>query len=187
MTSFDPKERELCPDGACIGVIGPDGRCKECGALAPGREAKASSAADSGASEEAEDEDLDRDDLEDDDFEDEDLEADDHDSDDDSGKFTTAGRELCTDELCVGLIGPDGVCKECGLPGPAGSLNPRTRGLRTEEEVAEELEANIATSDIAAAPEEFDDRQLCPDGSCIGVIGPDGVCTECGARAKTDD
>ena len=23
--------RRLCPDGNCIGVIGPDGRCKECG------------------------------------------------------------------------------------------------------------------------------------------------------------
>ncbi len=24
-------ERILCSDGTCIGVIGPDGRCKECG------------------------------------------------------------------------------------------------------------------------------------------------------------
>src|SRR5579883_1949635 len=24
-------ERELCPDGTCLGVIGPDGRCKICG------------------------------------------------------------------------------------------------------------------------------------------------------------
>ena len=28
---FDAAGRELCPDGACVGVIGPDGRCKECG------------------------------------------------------------------------------------------------------------------------------------------------------------
>lgn len=27
---FDPGRR-LCPDGSCIGVIGPDGRCKVCG------------------------------------------------------------------------------------------------------------------------------------------------------------
>ena len=26
---FDP-HRRLCPDGACIGVIGDDGRCKVC-------------------------------------------------------------------------------------------------------------------------------------------------------------
>lgn len=25
------QQRQLCPDGACIGVIGPDGRCKICG------------------------------------------------------------------------------------------------------------------------------------------------------------
>ena len=28
--TFDPKRR-LCPDGSCIGVIGPDGRCSVCG------------------------------------------------------------------------------------------------------------------------------------------------------------
>jgi len=26
----DVAERTLCPDGACVGVIGPDGRCKIC-------------------------------------------------------------------------------------------------------------------------------------------------------------
>ena len=29
--SFDLSKRLLCSDGACIGLIGPDGRCKECG------------------------------------------------------------------------------------------------------------------------------------------------------------
>jgi len=29
--SFDFAKRLLCSDGSCIGVIGPDGRCKECG------------------------------------------------------------------------------------------------------------------------------------------------------------
>ncbi len=28
---IDFADRKLCSDGACIGVIGPDGRCKECG------------------------------------------------------------------------------------------------------------------------------------------------------------
>src|SRR5262249_37823637 len=27
---FEP-DRQLCPDEACIGIIGPDGRCKVCG------------------------------------------------------------------------------------------------------------------------------------------------------------
>ena len=29
--NFDPAERELCADGNCTGVIGPDGKCKACG------------------------------------------------------------------------------------------------------------------------------------------------------------
>jgi hypothetical protein len=29
--SDDWTSRQLCSDGNCIGVIGPDGRCKECG------------------------------------------------------------------------------------------------------------------------------------------------------------
>ncbi len=30
------EERRLCSDESCIGVIGPDGRCKECGRPAEG-------------------------------------------------------------------------------------------------------------------------------------------------------
>ena len=29
--AFDFDSRKLCSDGTCIGVIGADGRCKECG------------------------------------------------------------------------------------------------------------------------------------------------------------
>jgi hypothetical protein len=28
----DSSDRRLCPDGACVGLIGADGRCKVCGA-----------------------------------------------------------------------------------------------------------------------------------------------------------
>ena len=28
--------------------------------------------------------------------------------------------------------------------------------------------------------DDFSNRVLCSDGSCIGVIGPDGKCRECG-------
>lgn len=30
------------------------------------------------------------------------------------------------------------------------------------------------------AEDPFEDRILCSDGTCIGVIGPDGRCKECG-------
>src|SRR5215831_14558482 len=32
---------------------------------------------------------------------------------------------------------------------------------------------------------EWDQRELCPDGACIGVIGPEGTCKVCG-RAATN-
>jgi len=38
-----------------------------------------------------------------------------------------------------------------------------------------------------AAPEEdggWEERRLCSDESCIGVIGPDGRCKECGRPAE---
>lgn len=31
-----------------------------------------------------------------------------------------------------------------------------------------------------AAADEWENRILCSDGNCIGVIGPDGRCKECG-------
>lgn len=33
---YDPGERRACSDGMCIGIIGPDGRCTECGKPADG-------------------------------------------------------------------------------------------------------------------------------------------------------
>ena len=36
----DLDERELCPDGGCVGVVGVDGRCKVCGTLGDGSAAR---------------------------------------------------------------------------------------------------------------------------------------------------
>jgi hypothetical protein len=30
------------------------------------------------------------------------------------------------------------------------------------------------------APDDWDKRQLCSDGTCMGVIGENGKCSECG-------
>jgi len=84
--SDDEDERSPCPDGTCIGVIGPDGRCTECGELAD----------DDGVDEEEDD----------DGYGDEDE---DEDKDGDGGE-----RVLCPDGACIGIIGPDGRCTECG-------------------------------------------------------------------------
>lgn len=135
---FEPARRELCSDGSCVGLVGPDGRCKVCGtvsvsAVADPRHSGMHSPRTDG-------------------------DADDLDLDDD--------RELCPDESCVGLIGPDGTCKECGRAACAGPA--------AAPPVGESIEV-----------EDDDDRELCPDGSCLGLIGANGRCKVCGIPRET--
>ena len=109
MTEWD--HRQLCPDGACVGVIGSDGTCKMCGRAAPnwGDERKRGL-----VDEPAEDED-------DEEYEDDDEEY--EDDDDEEAVAAADGapaapewseRKLCPDGACVGVIGDDGKCKMCG-------------------------------------------------------------------------
>lgn len=102
-------------------------------------------------------------------------------------------RTLCPDGACVGVIGADGTCKVCGRVAPNWG-NERTRGLVDEpaddeseddESEDDELEDD-AEPDAAASGEaspEWDDRKLCPDGACVGLIGPNGTCNVCGRSA----
>ncbi|MFO7666727.1 MAG: hypothetical protein R6V76_08920 [Desulfobacterales bacterium] len=82
-------------------------------------------------------------------------------------------RTLCPDGNCIGIIGPDGRCKECGI-----QSSPPESGLQTMAKITD-----VTLSDIEPDT-EFDplweNRKLCPDGNCIGIIGPDGRCKECG-------
>ena len=82
-------------------------------------------------------------------------------------------RTLCPDGNCIGVIGPDGHCKECGIP------------CGTPAECAQRIAETVNTppsgsnSDSESDP-EWENRKLCPDGNCIGIIGSDGRCRECG-------
>jgi len=94
-------------------------------------------------------------------------------------------RVLCSDGNCIGVIGPDGNCKECGK---------KFEGTLPEEHFSETEGSSPADILIEAEdpppPEElphlsggsddWQDRVLCSDGNCIGIIGPDGCCKECG-------
>lgn len=91
--AFDSRRR-LCPDGACVGVIGPDGKCSECGRAASGEPAPDEAVA-TGTDDEAV------------------AEAAPIANDD--GAFDP-NRRLCSDDTCVGVIGDDGRCKVCGKP-----------------------------------------------------------------------
>jgi hypothetical protein len=93
----------------------------------------------------------------------------------DLDSFDPNARQLCADGSCIGVIGPDGRCKVCGLPDRGQPAEGRS--FAAAEEPAEE--------EVEAPGPGFDPgRKLCVDGSCIGVIGPDGRCTECGRSAE---
>ncbi len=98
-------------------------------------------------------------------------------------------RVLCSDGSCIGVIGSDGRCKECGKKneGDLPVQNPPETEDQTEaqEEVDSSLEKN-EIHEVADAPvdEVWENRVLCSDGACIGVIGPDGKCKECGKPGK---
>ena len=103
-------QRVLCSDGNCIGVIGADGRCKACGMIYEG-ELPVGTGQPDGPAEAIEDtgEEFNRPD-------------DDHRTDDttegvpDRAEDAWEDRTLCADESCIGVIGTDGNCKECGKP-----------------------------------------------------------------------
>jgi len=98
-------------------------------------------------------------------------------------------RLLCSDGNCIGVIGPDGHCKECGkkyegtLPETFAADNEsRSEGegeIRTDTEMDAQPAADAALLEDTEA-DDWVSRQLCSDGNCIGVIGPDGRCKECG-------
>jgi hypothetical protein len=104
----DTLERVPCPDGACIGTLDADGRCRYCGVLgdAPPRL----------VTDDSGDEDGDEDDDEDD--EDSDAAASDGSDDgdgDDALDDPWEDRQLCPDGSCTGSVGEDGRCRVCGL------------------------------------------------------------------------
>jgi hypothetical protein len=100
-------------------------------------------------------------------------------------------RTLCIDESCIGVIGPDGRCKECGkaydsdqkessLPEPELAEPGPDEEFSEDEEFAEDEEFTEDEDSESKEDIDWESRILCSDESCIGVIGPDGRCKECG-------
>jgi hypothetical protein len=93
---FD-SSRRLCPDGSCVGVLNADGRCSVCGQQAGAAVATVDAVVAAGGVAEA------------------DLEAADSEADPISPASNfDAGRRLCDDGSCVGVVGADGACGTCG-------------------------------------------------------------------------
>lgn len=207
-------QRQLCPDGSCIGVIGPEGTCKVCGHAAPnwGDERKR------GLIEPEEEQERDLHDEDDYDDESDDIDGDrdddDHDDEaaeeDDPDEAVAAGaahiagavrgewsvRQLCPDGGCIGVIGPDGHCRVCGRAAPdvldeptqrtAAPVTPAEPAAAVAPGEAGERAAGAAGTSAAASPGEAAaaERERCPDAGCTGSIGADGRCAVCGKGAS---
>ena len=113
---------------------------------------------------------------------------------DDEIEFNPKGRRLCPDGSCVGLIGPDGRCGECGrVAGPLASAGGGEPLRQPDEEDDGTGAAAEATSETPAeaAPRsggggEFDPaRRLCDDGACVGVLDANRKCNVCGRMASS--
>jgi hypothetical protein len=95
-------------------------------------------------------------------------------------------RTLCSDGNCIGVIGPDGRCKECGLPYDGPAIEGQTFEADDYDDDDDYGDDDDQTNLVSEASDDqsWKNRQLCSDGNCIGVIGPDGRCKECGKRFK---
>jgi len=108
-------------------------------------------------------------------------------SDDNETSFNPR-RKLCPDGSCVGIIGSDGKCTVCGQPAPGGEPpNDSTSDRNSQNDDATDDASNdeVGSDETAENAAGFDaTRRLCGDDTCIGVIGPDNRCTECGKPAE---
>jgi hypothetical protein len=87
-------------------------------------------------------------------------------------------RTLCVDESCVGTIGPDGRCRECGKPYD-GSQNHAIDTVDQNMGQVKPVDDQKKNIESADSDEEWAKRVLCSDESCTGTIGHDGLCREC--------
>jgi hypothetical protein len=92
-------------------------------------------------------------------------------------------RALCPDEACIGVLGLDGRCPLCLRIGSLPVSAPAAAITTSAPAVTPWVPAPSGPEDAlpAAADSEPTDRELCPDESCIGLLGPSGACKLCGA------
>jgi hypothetical protein len=102
----------------------------------------------------------------------------------DRDDFDESERELCPDGNCTGLIGSDGRCKVCGLAADGSKIARDKPALPTAPDDEGDADDGVAVGGMAVDG-DIDDRQLCPDGNCIGLIGSDGKCKVCGRSAAS--
>ena len=102
---FNLDERVLCQDGNCIGLVGSDGKCKVCGLIYEGDTPLPEASGPAVPLSEM----MDADDTSDDSNSQNNL-----DNSDDAGAVYSDERICCSDDNCIGIVGPDGRCGTCG-------------------------------------------------------------------------
>ena len=103
-------------------------------------------------------------------------------------EFNLENRVLCMDGNCIGVVGPDGNCRVCGLPYEGDEALPPVSAPAPSGTLSEAMtpssedDGKTASEDDGGADSEAvsDERVCCIDDSCIGIIGPDGLCGTCG-------
>ena len=117
---------------------------------------------------------------------------------DDDSSFEPEQRFLCVDDLCIGLVGSDSCCRICHRLNPEAkayaAAHPAAPALVATAEHQVEAQPDSASPlmpDLSANHEssiepsdDFAERVLCSNEACIGVIGSDGCCRECGKPAN---
>ena len=105
-------------------------------------------------------------------------------------------RTLCSDGNCIGIIGADGRCRECGklFEGEISLETTDDEPLQEDPAPSEDVDESgqedppaIDTGDSDTGigdDESWENRKLCSDGGCIGIIGSDGRCRVCGKPYK---
>lgn len=159
MSNMAWEERRLCDDGSCTGLIGSDGLCRTCGRASAfwGDERRRG--------------------MKDEDDVSAPADAGPGAGGDDEERF------LCPDGACTGLLDGDGRCKVCGQVDERvrGRLRPR---VASSADAGDDGAGDGSGEDDVGPADDDDERRLCPDGGCTGLLGDDGACKVCGRRAE---
>ncbi|MDR1658092.1 MAG: zinc ribbon domain-containing protein [Deltaproteobacteria bacterium] len=73
------------------------------------------------------------------------------------------------------------ICEECGAPVPSDTCEKCQNPAPLWAKFCPNCGNDLAPKRTSVSKNKTK-RQLCSDESCIGIIGEDGVCTECGKR-----
>ncbi|HUT78018.1 MAG TPA: hypothetical protein VM285_10045 [Polyangia bacterium] len=102
--------------------------------------------------------------------------------------FSLEDRVLCSDDACIGVVGPDGLCRVCGQRYQGDAPLPGS-GAGSAETARDSSEAPVPGESTVASPPDAEpawdpnERIPCADDACIGIIGRDGRCGTCGRSA----